>query len=78
MQKKNYYNRYFNLYNSNMNKTWPMLNKSIKINKKSEFLVEFRIDERYITDNKVIANAFNIYFYNIGRDMTQHKISPDK
>ena len=30
-----------------------MINKTIKIRKKSEFSAEFRIDDRYITDNKI-------------------------
>ena len=34
-----------------------MIKKSIKINKKSEFPAEFRIDDRYTTENKVIANV---------------------
>ena len=50
-----------------MNKTWKMINKTIKINKKSRFLAEFRIDDIYITDNKTVANAFNSYFSKIGR-----------
>ena len=52
-----------------------MINKSIKINK---FPAEFRIDGRYITDNKIIAIAFNSYFSNIGRNMAQQIINPVK
>ena len=51
-----------------MDKTWQMINKSIRFNKKSEFSAELRIDDRYITDDKIIANAFNFYFSNFVGD----------
>ena len=45
--KKRFYDMYFNMYKSNMNKTWKMINETIKISKESEFPAEFIIDDRY-------------------------------
>ena len=45
--------------------------KSIKSQKKNDFTTEFKINDRYVTDNKVVANVFSIYFYNIGKEMIQ-------
>ena len=42
-----------------MNITWQIINKSIKINNKSEFSSVIRINDIYSTYNKIIANAFN-------------------
>ena len=39
-------------YISNLNKTWLIINKFIGISKIDEFPTEFRVGDRYLTDNK--------------------------
>ena len=55
-----------------------MNNKTIKINTKSKFQAKFRIDDRYVTDSKIMVNTFNGYFSNIDRYMAQLIIDPVK
>ena len=54
-----------------------MINKSIKSKKKNDFPTEFKVDDRYVTDYNVVANAFNSYFANIGKEMAQHIKDPN-
>ena len=51
-----------------------MIRKSIKTSKKSESPAEYRIGDRYITDNKIRAN-FNSYFSNIGGSTNKKIVS---
>lgn len=39
-----------------------MINRSIGISKRDEFLIEFTVRERWLTDYKNIANTINEYF----------------
>ena len=43
---------------------------------KNDLTNEFKVDDKYVTDNKVVANTYvillNIYFANIGKEIAQH------
>ena len=64
----------FYFYKSNMNKAMQTINKS-NIKKSSKFPAVFRINDRCMIDNTIIANAFNSYVSNIGREIVQQIIN---
>ena len=54
-----------------MKKTWATINETLNRNRKSnDFPLEFIVNNESITDTKDIANHFNIFFSNIGANLS--------
>ena len=54
-----------------MKKTWATINETLNRNRKSnDFPLEFIVKYESITDTKDIANHFNIFFSNIGTNLS--------
>ena len=54
-----------------MKKTWATINETLNENRKSNnFPLEFIVHDQSITDTKDIANHFNIFFSNIGANLS--------
>ena len=74
--KKLYYNTIFNEYKRNMKKTWRIINKTLTRNKEgSELPSIFCHDDKELTNPTEIANAFNVYFANIGKNLAADIVS---
>ena len=69
--KRKYYFKTFTAQKNDMKKTWKTINETLnrKINK-SKFPSEFIINNRSIADHKEIADQFNIFFSNIGSNLS--------
>ena len=80
--KKLYYNRIFNSYKRDMKKTWRTINETLTRNKQgSELPSIFFHDDKELTNPTEIANAFNVYFANIGKNLAadiESSISTDQ
>ena len=80
--KKLYYIRIFNSYKRDMKKTWRTINKTLTRNKQgSELPSIFFHDDKELTNLTEIANAFNVYFANIGKNLAadiESSISTDQ
>ena len=60
----------FNIYSGNVKKTWSMINDILHKNKQNTRLpVYFKQGEQIISDKKDIANKFNEFFTNIGKNL---------
>ena len=70
MAKKNYFHRTFNLYKGDIKKTWLIINKTLSNKKTSDLSQSFRIGNKLISDPNEIANEFNKYFINIGKQIS--------
>ena len=70
--KRQYYNKYFNMYRTNLKKTWDLINTTINSKCTRENPCRFSLNDEYITDKNDIANAFNNYFVNIGQTMARN------
>ena len=69
--KTSYYSEQLNKYSKDIKKTWQTLNGIIKKCKpKKEFPNFFYVNEEQITDVPEIANHFNLYFANIGSNLS--------
>ena len=81
-EKKLYYNRIFNSYKRDMKKTWRTINETLTRNKQgSELPSIFFHDDKELTNPTEIANAFNVYFANIGMNLAadiESSISTDQ
>ena len=66
--KRDYYQRMFNTFSNDMKKTWQTINDTLNRSKKSrKFPQLFKLSNgTTISDPKIIAEAFNDYFINIG------------
>ena len=68
MLRNYYYNSTFNAYKRN-EKTWRSINETFTRNKQgSELPSIFFHDDKELTNPTEIANAFNVYFANIGKN----------
>ena len=70
MAKKMYFYRSFNLYKGDIKKTWLIINKTLSNKKTSDLSQSFRIGNKLISDPNEIANEFNKYFINIGKQIS--------
>ena len=69
--KKDYFDRVFVAYKSDMKKTWQVISETLSRNKKShEMLSVFNHEGHELADSVEIANAFNTYFANIGKNLS--------
>ena len=69
--KTEYFGRVFAAYRSDMKKTWQVISETLSRNKKkAEPPLKFVHEGREIEDPTEIANAFNIYFAHIGKNLS--------
>ena len=69
--KTEYFGRVFAAYRSDMKKTWQVISETLSRNKKkAELPSKFVHEGREIDDPTEIANAFNIYFAHIGKNLS--------
>ena len=65
--KKNYYSNYFQENSRDLKKQWDGIRSIVNINKnKLSFINELRVENRFIQDQKTIAEELNKFFTNIG------------
>ena len=61
----------FTSYKNNLKKTWKTIDEALKKScNMGKFPTEFIINSKSITDHKEIANQFNIFFSNIGSNLS--------
>ena len=69
--KREYYFKMFTSYKNNLKKTWKTIDEALKKRcNTGKFPTEFIINNKSITDHKEIANQFNIFFSNIGSNLS--------
>ena len=69
--KREYYFKTFTAQKNDMKKTWKTINETLNRKRnKSKFASEFIINNRSIADHKEIADQFNIFFSNIGSNLS--------
>ena len=76
--KKLYYEDCFSKFQNDIRKTWHMISNvinqsALKIN---DFPTHFAVNGQLISDPKKIANEFNDYYINIGKNMAANITSP--
>ena len=65
--KKYYFNRIFDIYKSDIKKTWLTINDTLSRNKnKRDLSSTFHFNGLTLTNPKEIANSLNVYFSSIG------------
>ena len=70
--KKNYYSNYFSTHNSNIKKTWEGIRELVNMNKKKSNNIKMIYENnKNITNNKDMANSFNNYYSNVGKNIEQ-------
>ena len=78
--KKAYYGQYFENCKNNMKKTWKGINDLIRSNNKSTKVNYILQNNQSITEPKIMANAFNNFFANVGptidKEIPKTPISP--
>ena len=71
--KKIYFNEKLECAKGNMKQMWSTLRNALNINTIKEKLPDyFNIENNKITDKQTIANHFNTYFSNIGKDISNN------
>ena len=70
MAKKMYFHRTFNLYKGDIKKTWLIINQTLSNKKTSDLSQSFSIGNKLTSDPNEIANEFNKYFINIGKQVS--------
>ena len=71
--KKIYFNEKLECAKGNMKQMWSTLRNALNINTIKEKLPDyFNIENNKITDKQTIANNFNTYFSNIGKDISNN------
>ena len=76
--KQSYYYKQFNKYKNDMKNTWKTIKTIIcNTNKNTDMPNSFIIDGNKIDDKQTIADRFNSFFTNIGKDLAT-KITPPK
>ena len=69
--KKEYYDRVFVAYKCDIKKTWQVITETLSRNKKTHDVPSvFNHKGQELADSAKIANAFNIYFANIGKNLS--------
>ena len=73
-KKKIYYQNMIHEYNSDMRKTWGLINTLLGKNKRKEPIKSLNINGVLCDDSQTIANEFNKLFSNIPKNL--HKKTP--
>ena len=69
--KRDYFDRVFLAYKCDMKRTWQVISELLNINKsKHDMPLLFTHEGRDFADSLEIANAFNVYFANIGKNLS--------
>ena len=74
--KRLYYLRLFAIHKNDIQKTWIVINNTLNNNSRNSRQSEFIVNNNKLTDPGDIANAFNDYFINIGRQISDKIQSP--
>ena len=74
--KRLYYLRLFAIHKNDIQKTWIIINNTLNNNSRNSRQSEFIVNNNKLRDSGDIANAFNNYFINIGRQLTGKIQSP--
>ena len=69
-EKRLYYLRLFAIHKNDIQKTWIVINNTLNNNSRNSRQSEFIVNNNKLTDPGDIANAFNDYFINIGRQIS--------
>ena len=68
--KQRYFDQIFTAYKNDMKKTWQTINETLNRNKKNSNVASiFYHNGNVLSNAKDIANAFNVYFANIGKNL---------
>ena len=68
--KQQYFDRIFTAYRTDLKKTWRTISETLCRNKKHcDVPSRFFHDGKELSESKAIANAFNVYFANIGKNL---------
>ena len=68
--KQQYFDRIFTAYRTDFKKTWRTISETLCRNKKHcDVPSRFFHDGKELSEPKAIANAFNVYFANIGKNL---------
>ena len=68
--KQRYFDQIFTAYKNDMKKTWKTVNETLNRNKKNSNVASiFYHNGNVLSNAKDIANAFNVYFANIGKNL---------
>ena len=68
--KQQYFDRIFTAYRTDLKKTWRTIGETLCRNKKHcDVPSRFFHDGKELSEPKAIANAFNVYFANIGKNL---------
>ena len=72
LSKRSYYNNYFLVNSNNPKRVWNGIKEIVRFKpKKSNKIVKVIENGIDITDPKLVANAFNDYFANVGNNLAQ-------
>ncbi len=75
--KRLYYQACFKKYKNDMRKIWKTINEVIsKTKKKRDFPEYFKNENDQINDKLQIANKFNIFFTDVGKDLARQIKNP--
>ena len=78
LAKKTYYDKSFTKYKHDIKNTWATINTILqKTKNKRTFPSYFKDDNDTITDKLDIANRFNLFFTNIGKNLADTLNSPN-
>ena len=79
--KANYYIGELNKHNNNLKEMWNTVNKLINKNSKTTNITELKINDETISKPQDIAEAFNTFFCEVGRNLAKNlpnsNISPE-
>ena len=68
--KQRYFDRIFTAYKSDMKKPWKTINETLNRSKRGSNVISIFYHNGFTLSNaKYIANAFNVYFANIGKNL---------
>ena len=73
--KKEYYHNQLKKAKGNMSKTWNVINMALGKEKKKTNVSKIVVDDKCISDEKVIPDLFNDYFVNVGYNLNTKFIS---
>ena len=72
--ERNYYKEQFDLHKTDLKRSWNIIKSIInkEDNRRSAKDIVFLINNKYISDGKMIANTFNNYFVNVGSSLAKN------
>ena len=72
--ERNYYKEQFDLHKTDLKRSWNIIKSIInkEDNRRSAKDIVFLINNKYISDGKLIANTFNNYFVNVGSSLAKN------